>query len=138
MLVAGIAGSTWFGHWLIDEVPLQMLAADFAPLIAHIRPEHRDEPGYRAVLHLASPRRVGTAMVSQLTIVDEFGQNPSKVRRYWQIREQLALSPKGADRIYLSRGNWGTFRLLRNEKELLESIPCRGILDRRYIDSLAL
>ena len=62
-------------------------------------------------------------MVSRLTIVDEFGQNPSKVRRYWQIREQLALSPKGADRIYLSRGNWGTSRLLRNEKEASESIP---------------
>jgi Glycosyltransferase 61 len=125
-LVGGMAGSTWFGHWLMDELPLQMLASLFAPPIAQVRPEHRDEPGYRELLKLTPPKRVGTAMISRLTIIDEFGQNPNKARRYWQIREQLALRPKGADRVFLSRGSWGSARPLRNEKGLLDRFAAEG------------
>jgi hypothetical protein len=126
VLTSGIAGSTWFGHWLVDELPLQMLAAFFAPPIAHVRPEHRDEPNYRGLLNLPSPKRVGTALISKLTIVDEFAQNPSKARRYWQIREKLAPKPRGADRVFLSRGDWGTVRVLRNEKELIDRFQAEG------------
>jgi hypothetical protein len=125
-LVAGVAGSTWFGHWLEDEVPLQLLAADFAPPIAHIRPEYRDEADYRTLLNLAKPTRVGTAFISRLTIVDEFAQNPSKASRYWRIRQQLAQSPKGADRVFLNRGRSGTSRSLQNEKELLDRFQVEG------------
>jgi hypothetical protein len=126
VLTSGIAGSTWFGHWLVDELPLQMLAAHFAPPIAHVRPEHRDEPNYREVLNLPPPNRVGTALISRLTVVDEFAQNPSKARRYWQIREKLTRKPRGADRVYLSRGSWGTARVLRNERELMDRFQMEG------------
>jgi capsular polysaccharide biosynthesis protein len=125
-LVASVAGSTWFGHWLEDELPLQMLSAHFAPPIAHTRPEYRDEPYYRNLLNLENPKRVGTAFVSRLTIIDEFAQNPSKTRRYWRIRKQLAGRPKGADRVFLNRGGSGTARSLRNEKELLDRFYAEG------------
>ncbi|HET9376426.1 MAG TPA: glycosyltransferase family 61 protein [Chthoniobacterales bacterium] len=131
ILTSGIAGSTWFGHWLVDELPLQMLAAHFAPPISHLRSEHRDEPNYRAMLGLPTPKKVGTAFVSKLTVIDEFAQNPSKAKRYWRIRERLALNPKGAERVFLSRGDWGTARVLRNEQELLDRFEVEGysILD---------
>jgi Glycosyltransferase 61 len=125
-LVAGVAGSTWFGHWLADELPLHMLASRFAQPVAHVRAEHRDESYYAEALRLPRPSRVGTARISRLTIIDEFGQNPSKARRYWQIREQFSRGPRGAHRVFLSRGNWGTARLLRNEQELIERFSAEG------------
>jgi hypothetical protein len=125
-LVAGVAGSTWFGHWLEDEVPLQMLAAEFGPPVAHVRPEYPHEADYRKLLQLDAPMRLGTAHVSRLTVVDEFAQNPSKARRYWRIRERLALDPKGADRVFLNRGSSGNARLLRNEAELLQRFRADG------------
>ena len=64
-LVSGVAGSTWFGHWLVDELPLQMLASNFGSPISHLRSEYRDEPFYRQGLNLEPPKGVGTARVSE-------------------------------------------------------------------------
>ena len=49
-LVSGVAGSTWFGHWLVDELPLQVLASNFGSPISHLRPEYRDERIYQELL----------------------------------------------------------------------------------------
>jgi hypothetical protein len=105
VLVAGVAGSTWFGHWLEDEVPLQMMAIACGVPIGHLRTEYVHEPGYRDLLKLPSPLRVGTARIARLAYVDEFAQNPSKARRYWRIRETVAHLPKGKERVFLNRGS---------------------------------
>jgi hypothetical protein len=55
--MATTAGSSWFGHWLMDQVPMQMLAARFAPGIAHPRPLYSHEPAYLEALQLAAPAR---------------------------------------------------------------------------------
>jgi hypothetical protein len=125
-LAAGVAASTRFGHWLADEVPLQMLASSFAIPISHLRPEYLHEASYRKILNLASPLRVGTARVGRLFLVDEFAQNPSKARRYWGMRERIARLPKGNERVFLNRGHNGNTRILRNEKELLRRLSQEG------------
>jgi hypothetical protein len=126
-LVGGVAGSTWFGHWLEDEVPLQMLAQNYGRPIAHLRREYQHEPGYRELLDLEAPKRVGTARISRLTIVDEFAQNPSKARRYWRIREKIAAKrPKGSERVFLNRGATGSLRVLKNEAELIRRFESEG------------
>jgi capsular polysaccharide biosynthesis protein len=127
VLVAGVAGSTWFGHWLEDEVPLQILASSFGLPIAHVRAEYLHERKYRELLTLEHPMRVGTARVSRLKIVEEFAQNPSKARRYWRIRSQLARTTKTAvDRVFLNRGSTGTSRTLTNEAQLVARFRAEG------------
>src|SRR5579871_280876 len=125
-LVSVVAGSTWFGHWLVDELPLQMLASDFGLPISHLRPDHRDEPSYRQVLNLKPPERVGTARVSRLRIVDEFAQNASKIRRYWKIRDHFRQRKGEGHRVFISRGHWGTPRAMQNEAELQERFRTEG------------
>jgi hypothetical protein len=125
-LVSGIAGSTWFGHWLVDELPLQMLASDLGLPISHLRPDHRDEPFYRQVLNLKPPERVGTARVSRLRIIDEFAQNASKIRRYWKIRDHFQQGRREGHRVFISRGHWGTPRAMQNEVELQERFRTEG------------
>jgi len=127
VLVAGVAGSTWFGHWLEDEVPLQFLASAFGPPIAHVRTEYAHEGAYRELLKLDHPLRVGTAHIRHLRIVDEFAQNPSKARRYWRIRSQLARLKKGAgNRVFLNRGTTGASRSLTNEAQLVARFRAEG------------
>lgn len=126
VLAAGVAGSTWFGHWLEDEVPMQMLAMAYGKPIAHLRSEYAHEPRYRDLLKLVSPTRVGTAQIRRLTYVDEFAQNPSKARRYWRIRETLARLPKGSERVFLNRGASGVSRPIANEDEIISLMRNEG------------
>lgn len=124
-LVSTCAGSTWWGHWLEDEVPLQMLAEKFGPPIAHCRSVYRDENTYREAFGISLPERYRVAIFSELVIIDEFAQNPDKTRRYHALRRKLSLLPKGYERVFLSRGTSGTRRVLVNETQVrlrLESI----------------
>ena len=64
--------------------------------------------------------------MARLRIIDEFAQNASKVRRYQAIRDQFARREKGAHRVFISRGNWGSPRALQNEMELQERFRSEG------------
>jgi|UPI0003A09D32 hypothetical protein len=130
-LGSGVAGSTWFGHWLVDEFPLQMMASQMGPIISHLRPDHRDEPAYRKLADVEAPKRVGTAWVKRLRIIDEFAQNASKFRRYAAIRNRLVNGRETQRRVFISRGNWGSPRTIANEAEIKERLRSEGfsILD---------
>src|SRR6266850_1191350 len=70
-LVGTCAGSTWFGHWLEDEVPLHMLATKYGDPVAQVREEYPHERGYLEAFGLAKPTRVGVATFETLVLVDE-------------------------------------------------------------------
>ncbi|WP_240535720.1 glycosyltransferase 61 family protein, partial [Bradyrhizobium sp. STM 3809] len=125
-LGAGVAGSTWFGHWLVDELPLQMMASKLGPIIAHMRPDHRDEPAYRKIADVEAPKRVGTAWVRRLRIIDEFAQNASKFRRYATIRSRILDGTESRRRVFVSRGNWGNPRTIANEAEIQDRLRSEG------------
>jgi capsular polysaccharide biosynthesis protein len=126
-LVSGVAGSTWFGHWLEDEVPMHMLATAYAPPVAHVRPSYEHEQPYLDLLGLEAPMRVGTAHISRLTIVDEFAQNPHKARRYWRVRERIAQGrTRNGRRVFLNRGRSGALRAISNEAPLLDRFRKEG------------
>jgi hypothetical protein len=127
-LAANSFGSTWWGHWLEDEVPLQLVVERFAPIIAHDRSLYRDELTYRAMLRTPDPARFGAAIVRQLLVLEDHGQNPDKTRRYHVLRDRARVGPAGHDRVFLSRGASGARRLLVNEAEVRRKLESDGFV----------
>ena len=128
VIAATSAGSTWFGHWLEDEVPLLMLSRAYGRPIAHERIEFAHEAPYLAALKLKAPERFGIARIATLGIIEEFAQNPNKTLRYETIRARLSRRPKGRSRIFLYRGASGTPRNLVNERELAVRLEREGFI----------
>lgn len=126
VLASTCAGSTWFGHWLEDEVPLQLLAGNFGMLVGHDRPAYRDEAAYREAFALPPLQRVATAHFECLVVIDEFAQNPHKTRRYHMLRARLKHRGPGRPRIFLSRGGTGSRRVLVNEAQICDRLQARG------------
>jgi hypothetical protein len=120
-------GSTWWGHWLWDELPLEILASRFGRVVAIERPLWQDEQLWRGMIDQPEPTRCSTAFIKNLVMIDEFAQNPSKTRRYHSIRERvLAESMPNGRRVYLRRGNTGESRILVNEQEIIETLSKEG------------
>ena len=129
-LVSTCAGATWWGHWIEDEVPLQMLAEKYPNPVVYDRDFYRDEKDYSHAFGLNEPERYRVALFEELLIINDFAQNPDKTARYQELRKRMAILPQGHDRIFLSRGNSGVRRVLVNEEEVclkLESIGFKTI-----------
>lgn len=125
-LVGTCAGSTWFGHWLEDEVPLHMLATMYSDPVAQVRREYPHERGYLEAFGLPIATRVSVARFGTLVIVDEFAQNPHKTLRYQALRDRLRKFPEGHERVFLLRGKSGTERNLVNELALADVLGREG------------
>ena len=126
VLGSGVAGSSWFGHWLEDELPLQMLARKYGPVISHVRSLYAHELPYLEKLGLDPPRHLRSAHFELLTVVDEFAQNPDKVSRYLTIRRLLSTGHRKYERVYLRRGRTGTLREIQNEEQLHARLMAEG------------
>lgn len=129
-LSATNVGSRFFGHWLADEAPLQLLAQRLAPPVAHQRPIYPHEPGYRTAFGITNPTRFAAARIRRLLVIDEFAQNPDKIARYAQMRERVAAHPRGHERIYLLRGGkWvQQRRRIINEDDLRARLEHEGFV----------
>jgi capsular polysaccharide biosynthesis protein len=125
VLVGTCAGATWFGHWLEDELPLQLLGKDYGTPLAATRKAYAHEAGYLSALGLQPPTALGIGRIGSLVVVDEFAQNPNKARRYAQMRRRLGAAA-GRERVYLYRGESGTRRRLINERQLAERLADEG------------
>jgi capsular polysaccharide biosynthesis protein len=125
-MVSTCAGTTWWGHWVEDEVPMQMLAEKFAAPVAFNRPEYRDECAYRQVFGIAEPKRLDVAHFHELLLLEDFAQNPNKTKRYRALRHRLARLPAGHERVYLRRGSTGVRRSLVNEAEVMQRLEGLG------------
>lgn len=128
-VVSTVAGSTWWGHWIADELPLQMLAEKFAPPLVFGRTKHYDEVYYRQLFNVDEPVVLDVARVRNLLLIDEFAQNPSKTKRYRIIREKLKNRFNSIhDKIYLRRGNTGNKRNLINESDVIRRLEREGFV----------
>ena len=127
VLATCYAGARWFGHFLHDELPLQLLARELGTAVGHCRPEYRHERMWRSLLDIDEPARYGVLHARRLIVVDDIGQNPDKRRRYRALRARLAGLPKGHDRVYLRRGSGdGEPRALVNGAELERRLSAEG------------
>ena len=127
-LASTSVGSTWWGHWIRDEIPIQLLASDYAPLIEFKRKRHRDEQDYYNAFSLTNPKCVNTGYFDELIITDEHAQNPLKTKRYHELRKRLIHIQGSADKIFLIRGESGSKRILENENEIREILEKNGFI----------
>lgn len=121
------AGSRWYGHFLRDEVALELLARPMGDLIGHERPIYPHEPGWRKVLSSPRPRTYGSLWVGELTVFDDLGQHPEKRRRYQALRSRLSGRPRGHDRVLFLRGrNTGEDRQMVNQEAVVSRLSRDG------------
>jgi hypothetical protein len=135
-LSGGPASATWFGHWLVDDLPLQILAQKYSTTITLRRKFGYHEPYYHDILSIPLPRKVQTALIKKLIVIDEFAQNPIKTKRYHYIRNIFKRHKTGYDRIFLARGKTGSKRFLINEKDLIYCLKKEGFVTI-YIDQIS-
>lgn len=130
-LVSTSSGSTWFGSYLLDDFPLELLAAGEAKVSVEAQ-AYRDEPGYRKLLDLVpAPTQIRRGRVSQLVYYEDPGINSHKAARYRELRSRLrervaADRPAAGRLIYLKRGRTGDARILLNEKQVEDVLTRLG------------
>lgn len=130
-LVSCYAGSRFFGPFLKDSLPLELLPDAEAPRITMQTRPYGHEAGYRALFDLPAPPRVQRARIGRLTLYDDFGQNAAKAARYQIMRERLHARLAGGGGtppagIYLKRGATGEARVLQNEAALEDALVALG------------
>lgn len=118
-------GSIYFGHWLRDDATLNVAVAAMAPAIHVARKPYTHESGYRELLSL-SERHVTRGRFDELILLDDWGQNIDKRRRYADLRARLrrVLPTAGNDRIYLKRGRASGLR----GRDLLNAVAIESVL----------
>lgn len=123
VLVSSYAGSRFFGPFLKDSLPQELLPDDGAQKIAMRTRPYDHEAGYRALFDLPAPPLVERARVRRLTYYQDFGQNAGKAARYQMLHDRLRANAQQGDRrspvgVYLKRGQTGETRILANESAL--------------------
>lgn len=138
-LVATWTGADFFGNFMRDSLTLEMIPdAGMQRIGAHGK-SYPHAPGYRALLGMPEPEMPGHALVGQLTLYSDFGQNTFKSERYHALRERLRRSlslPPARPGVFLRRGTSGEFRCLVNEDALTAMLENEGfdILDQSLLD----
>jgi len=119
----------YFGHLLLDDLPLALAAAQIAPPIILETPAYPQINEYKNLFNI-HPRLVQQAHCAQLTIIDDIGQNQFKRDRYRSMRSQLI--PHGSDQpprgVMLRRGKLGAQRSLVNESEVIALLESQGFI----------
>ena len=133
-------GARYFGHWIVDDLPLLMAVRELAPPLSTLR---SPTPTQQALQRLLVPdaRTVTDAFCRRLVVLDDIGQNAYKKRRYLDIRSRVAaLADPVVDTpgVMLIRGTTGNKRILENEQEVAASMRARGwdILEPEKADLL--
>ncbi len=130
-------GSRYFGHWLVDDVSLNLAAREISePLLAFESYENNHKAQYSDAFGV-NWRTVPTADCDKLIVLEDQGQNAYKRARYHAMRNSISrlVTSKKHPGVMLLRGTWGVLRLLENEDEVASFLKSRGF---KIIDVLKL
>jgi capsular polysaccharide biosynthesis protein len=127
VLASTYTAARWFGHLLHDDLPLQLLARDLGPPIAHARSVYPHEPDYRRLFNVPAPAWHPSLFARELVVLVDYAQNASKRARYRTMRQAVPRPPAGAarTRVYVRRAG-GPARPAENEELLIEALVRRG------------
>ncbi|MGJ4892979.1 glycosyltransferase 61 family protein [Bradyrhizobium sp. HKCCYLRH3099] len=122
-LASTAVGHRYFGHWLRDDCLQYLLARETGAIINFTTPAWTHKPHY-ATLFGQTWNPIDRAIVDDLIIYQDFGQNSLKAKRY-SILSQLIRSrysgPEMRDKlVYLRRGDTGVARTIFEEDRLLD------------------
>jgi hypothetical protein len=139
-----LMGSIYFGHWLRDDASLHVAVQSLAPTIDIARQPYSHERGYRELLSLPE-QRVARGRFDELILLDDWGQNADKRRRYQELRARFrrAIPANGSDRIYIKRGRatGARGRDLLNAEEIEAHLVAQGFAvvdpDKMAVDQIA-
>jgi hypothetical protein len=121
--------ATYFGHWLHDQLPHEVLASELnlQPLTVKgaFRPNER---GYRAMTNLHA-QEVDTARVENLWMFSDHELNDHRVRRIEEVRGRIrsAVPSGGPKRVFIGRGPSAVGRALLNEAEIAAAMEAVGV-----------
>jgi hypothetical protein len=118
----------YFGHWLLDGLALELLAAERAVLGLKFSGRlWLHEPGYRQLCGLEISR-ADYACIDRLWVVDDRGLNNSWISRVTELRRRVRseVPPGGGKLVMLARGSLGVKRNLINSAEVSEALDRLG------------
>jgi hypothetical protein len=128
-------GSFYFGHWLTDDLTLYFAAESLGKPVIAARPPYGHEPGYCELLDI-QPYPLIRARFESLVVLDDFGQNAFKRKRYEEIRSRLLKVPAAVPggRVMIRRGHQGATRAMTNTAEIEQVLLSQGfrILDPEH------
>lgn len=126
-LVASRYGSTYFGHWITDDLPLMLAGAALAQPVAPTLPLSPHQRDYMRLCRLDRAVR-DDVRFREIIVLEDFAQNDYKRERYLTLRERLRDGRKVVAHpgVFLLRKGTGARRSLVNEEALAELFVRRG------------
>lgn len=135
-LASTYLGNRYFGHWLLDDLPLSLLATEYGPLFGHLGKNNNasaHQLDYIALLE-QGVRYVESALFREIVIFDDITESPRKAARYLDLKGQLKKTAGSYNPgVMLLRGASGQRRVLVNENEVARRVTARGF---RVIDPM--
>lgn len=128
-LCSTMVSERFFGHWLRDQLPHEILAADLALApVALPGTKRANEDEYRSLTKLEA-FKPGPSLFRDLWIFDDHQITDHRVARIQRLRDLIrgSVAGSGKDIVYVARGQGGVGRTLANEAELAEALQAQGI-----------
>lgn len=117
----------YFGHWLLDGLPLTLLAHKEEALFLPYDPHWQHAPAYLDLLGIS---RIPSNYVffDEMSYCVDIGQNDNRRDRTRRMRDRLqaAVRGNGNKLVYLERGQTGVSRQIVNESELIAALEQEG------------
>jgi capsular polysaccharide biosynthesis protein len=129
-LCCTLYGSIYFGHWMTDDLTLQLAAEPFGLPVIAARNSYGHEEGYRELFQLHNHKQITHAHCSRITVFMDRGQNSYKRQRYATLRSRLRKNAAtcGNKRVFIRRGGSGEKREILNADALEQYLLSQGFV----------
>jgi capsular polysaccharide biosynthesis protein len=120
-------GVRFFGHWMLDDLPLMLAAGQFGQLVDVIADRSPHQFEYQRLLGLSTQTCLD-ARVRELVVLDDIGQNEYKAARLEELRRRMIepLAPSSHAGVMVLRKDTGVSRRLTNEMDIAQRLSAQG------------
>lgn len=122
-------GLDFFGHWMRDVVPSNLVGTSEIPSLSLRRPDFVHAAQYEQLFQLKTIY-ANKGHIENLFLLSDFSQNSFKRKRYLTLRDNLkgSINPQATSYsgVFIARGQTGTTRALVNEDEVIMHLEKKG------------